>query len=83
MIGSMTALQMRVPDHMRGRVMGIHAITFSMLLLGGLLGGFIANVTDVRVAIATGAMLMTAVVILVALTQDEIRNLSGRATIES
>lgn len=83
-ISAMTALQVRVPDHMRGRVMGIHAITFSMLMLGGLLGGLIADLTDVRVAIATGALLMTGVVAFVALTQDEVRNLDGRpAAIEA
>ena len=76
-IGSMTALQMRVPDTMRGRVMGIHGITFSMLPLGGLLGGLIASVTDVRVAIAMGAIVMTAVVVFVATTQPEIRELDG------
>ncbi len=77
-ISSMTALQVRVPDHMRGRVMGIHAITFSMLALGSLLGGLIANLADVRVAIASGALIMTGVVVFVWFTQDEIRNLDGR-----
>jgi predicted MFS family arabinose efflux permease len=81
-ISAMTALQVRVPDNMRGRVMGIHAITFSMLMLGGLFGGLIADLTNVRVAVAAGALLMTVVVIFVALTQDEVRNLDGRASVE-
>ena len=81
-ISSMTALQMRVPDHMRGRVMGIHAITFSMLALGALFGGLVANFTNVRIAIATGAMTMTCIVVVVALTQESIRGLGSSAAFE-
>jgi MFS family permease len=75
LIVSMTALQLRVPDDMRGRVMGIHSITFSMAILGGLLGGQVAELTSVRIALASGAGLMFAVVTLVALTQRELRDL--------
>lgn len=77
LISSMTALQVRVPDAMRGRVMGIHGITFSMLPLGGLVGGLIANATDVRLAIALGAIAMSAIVAFVALTQPEVRELES------
>lgn len=78
LIGSMTVLQLRVPDALRGRVMGIHAITFSLIPLGGLLGGGVAAVTDVRVAIATGALVLTAIVAAVAMTQPDVRDLDGR-----
>jgi predicted MFS family arabinose efflux permease len=36
LISSMTVLQLRVPDALRGRVMGIHGITFSLIPLGAL-----------------------------------------------
>ncbi len=55
--------------------MGIHGITFSMLPLGGLIGGLIANATDVRLAIALGAIAMSAIVAFVAATQPEVREL--------
>ncbi len=75
MITSMTALQLRVPEALRGRVMGIHSITFSLVALGGLFGGAVANVTDVRVAVALGAVLLAASTLTVALTQPEVRRL--------
>jgi MFS family permease len=76
-ISSMTALQMRVPDMLRGRVMGIHGITFSMMPLGGLIGGAIASVYNVSVSIALGGFLMLAFIALVTLTQREVVELDG------
>jgi MFS family permease len=80
LIVSMTALQLRVPDAMRGRVMGIHGITFSMAMLGGLLGGEIAELSNVRVALFAGAALMAVAVAVVTLTQRELRDLRNDAT---
>ncbi|MEX2446158.1 MAG: MFS transporter [Dehalococcoidia bacterium] len=77
-ISSMTALQMRVPDHLRGRVMGLHGITFSMMPLGGLFGGAVAQVTDVRVSIALGGLIMIALIAFVTVTRREIARLDGR-----
>jgi predicted MFS family arabinose efflux permease len=79
-ISTMTALQLRVPDHLRGRVMGIHTITFSLIPLGGLLGGAIADVANVRVALAASAAVLAGIAALVALTQREVRELDGTAT---
>ena len=80
MITSMTALQLRVPDALRGRVMGIHSITFSLIALGGLFGGAVANASDVRVAVALGALLLACSTLAVALTQPEVRRLRAHAT---
>ena len=77
-ISSMTALQMRVPDALRGRVMGIHGITFSMMPLGGLIGAAIAAFSDVRVAVGLGGLVMLVVVAVVAITQKEVAHLDGR-----
>ena len=71
----MTALQMRVPDRLRGRVMGIHGITFSLIPLGGLFGGAIADTWGIRVAIAVGAIVLATIVTGVAFTQREVRQL--------
>ncbi|MEM7078578.1 MAG: MFS transporter [Pseudomonadota bacterium] len=43
LILSTTILQIEVPEHLRGRVMGIHGITYSLMSLGGLLSGAIAQ----------------------------------------
>ncbi|MBM4416058.1 MAG: MFS transporter [Chloroflexi bacterium] len=80
LIVSMTALQLRVPDAVRGRVMGIHSITFSMAMLGGLLGGEVAELSSVRVALLSGAALMAAVVAVVTLTERELRALRNDAS---
>jgi MFS family permease len=77
-ISSMTALQMRVPDALRGRVMGIHGITFSMMPLGGLIGGAVAAYSDVRVAIGLGALVMLVVIAVVVTTEKEVVHLDGR-----
>jgi len=79
MITAMTALQLRVPDALRGRVMGIHSITFSLIALGGLFGGAVANASDVRVAVALGALLLATSTLTVALTQPEVRHLRAHA----
>ena len=79
LITSMTVMQLRVPEELRGRVMGIHAITFSLISLGGLVGGFIANAFDVRVAIAFGACVLGAVALGVIATQPEVRRIRTHA----
>lgn len=78
LINSMTVLQMRVEDRLRGRVMGIHGITFSLIPLGGLFGGALAEATGVRGAVSISAGILAAIVILVFVTQPEMRGLDGR-----
>ncbi len=77
LISSMTVLQMRVPDALRGRVMGIHGITFSLIPLGALFGGSIASAFTPPIAVAVGASIVMLAVLSVATTQREIRNLKG------
>lgn len=82
LVNSMTAMQLRVPDALRGRVMGMHGITFSLIPLGGLLGGAIADVLDVRWAVTIAALALTAIVGAVLITQRHIRQLDGRRMAE-
>ena len=58
--------------------MGIHTITFSLIPLGGLLGGAIAEVTNVRVALAISAVALSLIVLAIGATQREVRALDGR-----
>ncbi len=77
LISSMTVLQMRVPDALRGRVMGIHGITFSLIPLGALFGGSVASAFTPPIAVAVGASIVMLAVLSVATTQSEIRDLKG------
>ncbi len=77
LVSSMTVMQLAVPDRLRGRVMGIHGICFSLIPLGGLLGGAIANATSPPVAAGLNAVLLGVVVVLVAATQPSVRRLRG------
>ncbi|MBT7672063.1 MAG: MFS transporter [Proteobacteria bacterium] len=56
LISSMTVLQIAVPDPLRGRVMGIHSITFSLIALGGLVLGPIAELLSAPTAVLFGAI---------------------------
>ncbi len=77
LISSMTVLQMRVPDALRGRVMGIHGISFSLIPLGALFGGSVAAAFTAPTAAAVGASIVILAVLSVATTQSGIRDLRG------
>jgi MFS family permease len=81
MITSMTVMQLKVPDYLRGRVMGLHGITYSLMPLGGLFAGLLASVTSVPVAIAIGVVIYLCILAGIALGQKELVNLSGRSDI--
>ena len=78
LITSMTVLQICVPDALRGRVMGIHTVSFYLMPLGGLFGGALASAYNPGVAVLIGAGVILAVTLAVVLTQSEIRRIDGR-----
>jgi MFS family permease len=77
MISSMTVMQMNVPDALRGRVMGIHSITYSFMSLGALLLGAIADATSPPVAVGIGVSVYLFTVLTIAITQPIIRSIDG------
>jgi len=77
LVSSMTVLQLKVPDNLRGRVMGIHSITFSMIALGGLAIGALATKFSAPVAVVIGAVVVLSSLIWVTIRQGEITNLDG------
>jgi MFS family permease len=77
MICQMTVLQLKVPDHLRGRVMGIHGITYSLMPLGGLLAGAIASMTSTPVAVAIGVVGYLIIILVMAASQADIRRIEG------
>ncbi len=79
MISAMTVMQLEVPDALRGRVMGIHSITYSLMPLGGLLLGAIANETTLVTAIVFGASAFLSITLLVGVTRRSIREIDGNA----
>ena len=78
MICSMTVLQMKVPDHFRGRVNGIHSISYSMVPLGGLFLGMLANSFSAPKAVLFGATTSLVFCLYVALRKPAIRTFDGR-----
>ena len=79
-VTSMTQLQLAVPEALRGRVMGIYSICFSLVPLGGLLGGVVAAATSPPFAAALNAGVLALVVAVLAVTQPFIRRLDGGST---
>lgn len=79
MIISMTAMQLIVPDALRGRVMGIHTIGYSLIPLGGLFLGGLAESIGAVWAVITGCAIYLLGIVITALAQPMIRNLDGRA----
>ena len=78
LVSSMTVMQLKVPDKLRGRVMGIHSVTFSMIALGGLVTGALASSFSAPIAVAIGAVVLICSVIIAAVHQREILGLDGR-----
>ena len=75
LVSSMTVLQIKVPDAFRGRVMGIHSITFSMISLGGLAAGVLAAQFSAPTAVVIGAFVVLSSVIWVMFKVSEISKL--------
>jgi MFS family permease len=73
-----SSLQMMVPDHIRGRVMGFYGMTYNIRPLGGMQAGALANVGAIGApfAIAIGGMAVVAFAIGSTLMSKKVRNLS-------
>jgi MFS family permease len=77
MISVMSALQVMVPDRMRGRVMGFFGITWSMMPLGGMQAGAIASFIGVPAAVAVGGLAVGAFALGPAMVNRRVRNLGA------
>lgn len=76
----MSSLQIMVPDHMRGRVMGVFGITWSIVPLGaiyvGSVAGFIGSPSNgVPIAVAIGGMMIMLFAMGPALLNKNVRQL--------
>ena len=77
LVGGMSVMQQLVPDRLRGRVMGMYAMTWSLAPLGMTQAGFIAQYLGASVAVAAGAVVIIGVATLVWLNSSELRSLRG------
>tara|TARA_B100001971_G_C18040792_1_gene457545 strand:- start:281 stop:835 length:555 start_codon:yes stop_codon:yes gene_type:complete len=78
MIPIMSSLQLMVPNHMRGRVMGFYGMTWSIMPLGGMYAGALAGLTGrgsdgVPIAVAIGGILVALFAIGPALLNRNVR----------
>ena len=77
MISIQSSLQMLVPNHLRGRVMGFYGMTWSIMPLGGLYAGVIAALIGAPWAIAIGGLLVSGFAIGPALLNRDVRNIGA------
>ncbi len=77
MVTSMGVMQLTVPDHLRGRVMGIHAIGYSLGPLGGLFLGGLAEPFGSAVAVSVGCLLFIVVIYAVCVRHPLVVNGRG------
>jgi hypothetical protein len=64
------AVQHRITDDVRGRVLGAYLLNQGLLPLGALPMGLVANARGVPIAMATGASIMIVAVLLVAVVTN-------------
>lgn len=77
MISIQSSLQMMVPDRLRGRVMGFWGMTWSIMPLGGVQAGGLAQLIQVPFAVMAGGLAVAAFALGPAMVNSRIRNLGG------
>ena len=77
MISIQSSLQMLVPDNVRGRVMGFYGMTWSIMPLGGLQAGALANVAWIGApfAVAIGGAAVVAFAVAMGVFNGRVREL--------
>lgn len=77
MIAIMTSLQIMVPDEMRGRVMGFYSMTWSIMPLGGMQAGAIANILGAHWALVIGGLAVVLFALGPAALNPQVRSLTA------
>ena len=71
------SMQILVPDHIRGRVMGLYGMTYNIRPLGGMQAGALAGLITAPFAIAIGGIAVAVFAVGAALTSRDLRRLTG------
>ncbi|MBM4204459.1 MAG: MFS transporter [Gammaproteobacteria bacterium] len=82
-VTSMGVMQLSVPDELRGRVMGIHAIGYSLVPMGGLFLGGLTEWAGAGFALSVGCLIHIVIIVFAGYRQHLIRNWSGALASES
>ncbi len=84
MISIQSSLQVLVPDNVRGRVMGFYGMTYSIMPLGGLQAGALANVPWIGapLAVAIGGAAVVLFSLATGVFNRRMRQLSGQSRLE-
>ena len=80
MVSILSTLQLMTPDHIRGRVMGLYGMTWSIYPLGGMQAGALANFIGTPLAVTVGGVAVAAFALGPALLNARIRRLDAGAT---
>jgi len=80
LVGGMSTIQQQVPDRLRGRIMGLYAMTWSLGPLGMAQAGFVAQYFGAPIAVAGGAVVIIVVALLILFNSSEIRALTAQVT---
>ncbi len=75
MTNVLTLLQSLVPDRLRGRVMAIYTLTWSLSTLGGMQAGFVTHALNAPMAVIIGAVIILGFALFVTLSYPRIREL--------
>lgn len=84
MISIQSSLQVLVPDNVRGRVMGFYGMTYSIMPLGGLQAGALANVSWIGApfAVSIGGAAVVLFALATGVFNGKIRQMGGQARSE-
>ncbi len=69
------SVQLIVPNELRGRVMGVYSLTWSMLPLGGMVMGGLAAATSAPSAVAFGGFVVAGMAIAAGMAVPQLRNI--------
>ena len=71
------SMQILVPEHIRGRVMGLYGMTYNIRSLGSMQAGALAGLVTAPFAIAIGGLAVAVFAAGAALTNRDLRRLTG------
>lgn len=78
-ICSMTAMQLRVPEMLRGRVMGLHGLSYSLMPLGSLVFGSLASWYGVSLSVAGAITIYLIILTYITYSKSVLRTLTTQS----